>query len=304
MRHAGVWLTVALACAGCNQIFGLDPPATGGGDGGDDDDGDGGIDGGGGDDGDVPVDASCTSNGHDEDGDGHIDGCDNCPHMINAGQGDNDGDGVGDSCDPRPTMAGDRIALFYAFDVMPPGVQFEPANGGQWTITGDRLVQQLATGTHVARFSLGLEMVSATTHARVETFVTPTEGMFRAAGIYARMGTSSTVVGQPYGLLTQVGVDVSGGVSRHFIALSAFETVSANMASRTEPTGFEFRVGQEYFIGVDAVGPTIINGSGSGPGVGATTSIPSTMLGAGDVGLRAHASAIGFDYLFVTTRDP
>jgi hypothetical protein len=308
MRTAGVWLSAALACAGCNQIFGLDPPATGGdgdgdGGGGDIDGGGGGDDGGSGD-GDVTVDASCDTDAHDEDGDGLIDACDNCPHQFNPGQENNDGDGVGDQCDPRPTLGGDRIALFFGFDAMPPGMQFEPANGGQWVVTGDQLRQQLATGTHVARFPLGLEVVAVTTHLKVETYVTPIEGMFRAAGVYARMGTSSTVVGQPYGLLGQAGVDVSGGVPRHFIALSAFEVAAANMASRIEPSGFAFTVGQEYYLGVDAIGPTTINGSGSGPGVGATTSIPSTMLGAGDVGLRAHASAISFDYLFVTTRDP
>lgn len=299
MRIPAVWCAAALASAGCNQIFGLDPPVAGGADGGGDDGGDDGGDR----DGDVRVDASCTPGAHDEDGDGLVDACDNCPHFINPGQEDGDADGVGNPCDPRPSASGDRIALFYGFDAFPPGVQFDPPNMTNWVISGDRLVQTLATGQHLARFELDLEVVVASTHFEVLTYVTPTEGQFRAAGVYARAGAASTTVGQPFGLLAQAGRDVASGVHRDFIAISAFEAIGPNMSNRIEPTPFAFTVGQEYYLGVDAIGP-MITASGSAPGVGGSTSITSTMLGAGDVGLRTHDTAIGFDYVFVTTRDP
>jgi hypothetical protein len=147
-------------------------------------------------------------------------------------------------------------------------------------------------------------VVVATTHLKVETYVTPTiDNTFRAAGLYARAGVASTTVGQPYGLLGQVGRDYVTGVHRHFIAISAIEAVGPNMSNRAEPMPFAFTVGQEYFLGVDAIGPTII-ASGSAPGIGGSTMISSTMLGPGDVGLRTHDASISFDYLFVVTRDP
>lgn len=64
-------------------------------------------------------DGGVVCGSHDEDSDGVPDGCDNCPHLSNAGQEDvgetttgNLADGVGDACDPRPSAPGDAIALF------------------------------------------------------------------------------------------------------------------------------------------------------------------------------------------------
>lgn len=301
MKLRPVWLAAALASAGCNQIFGLDPPAVGGGDGGGDDDGsDGGEDG----DADVRVDASCEPDGHDEDADVLVDACDNCPHVYNPNQENGDGDGLGDACDPRPMMAGDRMALFLAFDVTPADITFDPPNTtSQWIVRGDRLEQTLATGMQLARFELDQSMVVASTSLTVESFVTPTEGMIRAAGVYARAGASTSVAGQPYGLVGEIGRDVAAGVHRHFVTITAFETSGQNMANRIEPASFAFTAGQEYRLGVDAIGPPIF-ASGAAPGIGGSASIASTMLGPGDIGLRTTSTAVGFDYLFVATRDP
>jgi hypothetical protein len=71
---------------------------------------------------------------HDEDADGLGDVCDNCPHLTNANQANGDADGVGDACDPRPTTAGDTIARFLSFHVIPTDVS-TPL--GSWTVAND-----------------------------------------------------------------------------------------------------------------------------------------------------------------------
>src|SRR6185312_15899950 len=83
------WLAaVALLCAGCDQLFGIDhvPAAS---------------------------DATdCAAIGPDEDGDCVPDSVDNCPATPNADQADvreTVPDGVGDACDPHPTQEGDTI---------------------------------------------------------------------------------------------------------------------------------------------------------------------------------------------------
>jgi len=71
---------------------------------------------------------------HDEDADGLGDVCDNCPHLANTTQANGDADAVGDACDPRPTTAGDTIARFLSFHVIPNDVS-TPI--GSWTLTND-----------------------------------------------------------------------------------------------------------------------------------------------------------------------
>lgn len=71
-----------------------------------------------------------NANQHNEDGDSKGDVCDNCPHLA-APFTDGDGDGVGTACDPHPTVAGDAIARFIPFDVMPNDL----VQTGVWTIS-------------------------------------------------------------------------------------------------------------------------------------------------------------------------
>src|SRR5579862_2844707 len=80
---------------------------------------------------------------HDFDGVGDV--CDNCPHIVNANQADGDQDGVGDACDPRPTMSGDRIALFDGFyddgAGVPTGWTAEIGDTSTWSRSGGWLHQ-------------------------------------------------------------------------------------------------------------------------------------------------------------------
>jgi hypothetical protein len=113
------WIAAIIACAGCDNLFGLAPvvgdavlqvdatlvpdanttgwPT------------DGGI---------APGTCWGADMANDEDVDGVADGCDNCPADPNTpGQLDGDRDGVGDVCDPHPTFAVERLAAFDGFNL-------------------------------------------------------------------------------------------------------------------------------------------------------------------------------------------
>jgi Thrombospondin type 3 repeat len=96
---------------------------------------------------------NCPSMGnmdqHDEDADGLGDVCDGCPHLANADQLDGDSDGVGDACDPRPATAGDTIARFISFHVIPADVS-TPL--GSWTVAND--VYRNASNFNDAEFTV------------------------------------------------------------------------------------------------------------------------------------------------------
>lgn len=102
-------IALALALAGCNQVFGVDhtqlaPDA------------------------DVDLDddqiaddvdncrAIANPSQSDDDSDGIGDRCDNCPLVENTSQVDSDGDAIGDVCDPHPLQGGDCLVLFDSFD--------------------------------------------------------------------------------------------------------------------------------------------------------------------------------------------
>ena len=119
------WLC-AVALAGCNQVYGLDPtePIT------DDRDGDGLLD----------VIDNCPDianplqenldddelgdicdpcppgSNHNEDSDTLLDGCDNCPDAANEDQANADGDELGDACDPDARAQ--RRVRFDGFDLL------------------------------------------------------------------------------------------------------------------------------------------------------------------------------------------
>lgn len=102
-------VVLALALAGCNQVFGVGHTQVAP-------------------DADLDVDDdqvaddldNCPSIANpsqaDDDGDGIGDGCDNCPLVENTSQVDGDGDAIGDVCDPHPLQSGDCLVLFDTFD--------------------------------------------------------------------------------------------------------------------------------------------------------------------------------------------
>ncbi|MGE5180533.1 MAG: thrombospondin type 3 repeat-containing protein [Acidobacteriota bacterium] len=123
-----VLVVVALAAAGCNQIFGLQSTAKA-------------ID--------AAPDASTCWNPDlpataDEDMDGISDGCDNCPAHANPGQADIDGDGVGDACDPHLDDAHDHLAFFDGFAGTPDAHWAMTA--GTWQLAGGAAVQPTMYG--------------------------------------------------------------------------------------------------------------------------------------------------------------
>jgi len=99
-------VVVVIACAGCNQVFGLEQTVPG-----------------------VPCWQTAQSE-FDEDQDEVVDGCDSCPAIANPRQDDEDGDGVGDACDPHLAEPRDRIAFFDGFSL--------PALDPRWLGFGSR----------------------------------------------------------------------------------------------------------------------------------------------------------------------
>jgi hypothetical protein len=119
------WLAIALALAGCQQVFGIKrvPDAE-----------------------ETDAAAMCPSGiGHDDDGDCVGDGSDNCPGIANPAQGDMDGDLIGDDCDPDPGTAGNQQVVFVPFD-MAAEQSMWTANGA-WNVTGDDFTNADSTST-------------------------------------------------------------------------------------------------------------------------------------------------------------
>lgn len=134
-----LWIVVALGAAGCQQVLGLEPPVSGGGDAGTTDsfvvdaapDGAASVDS----DSDGVNDAldNCrqvpNANQRNEDNDSLGNACDPCP--ISSNNADVDADGVADACDPHPAVGGDVLRLFDSFQDGIPGTW--SVDGGTWT---------------------------------------------------------------------------------------------------------------------------------------------------------------------------
>jgi hypothetical protein len=122
--------------------------------------------------------------------------------------------------------------------------------------------------------------------------------------VWARIAPQpSSTPATPYGLVMEAALEATSAGNKSFMQLSAIEINAPPTSSRLEAPGFNFVVGEKYSTGIDAYGTTII-GSASMPGIAGGVQIPMTNLGAGDVGLRAHATAVSFYYMVAFTRDP
>ncbi|MBA3394189.1 MAG: thrombospondin type 3 repeat-containing protein [Deltaproteobacteria bacterium] len=198
----------AIACFGCNAVFGLGPTL------GPDGDGDGALDGadncavvpnpdqrdgdgdalgdacdpcdgpqsgkdGDGDGLDDLCDPCPIGSNHDEDGDGALDGCDVCP-ADSDDQADADGDGVGDVCDAAPGVVNKRI-FFDGFG--PPRADWrawfkawQPTADGYVPVTGGDYVGAWHTAARVTGRGWWIEAA----------VVTPTVPSYDYFGLFVR----------------------------------------------------------------------------------------------------------------------
>jgi hypothetical protein len=155
-------MSLALAAAGCNQVFGLDETRPGY----------------------VPCWAEAQSM-FDEDSDGAVDGCDLCPAIANQ-QTDEDGDGVGDECDPHLGDPRDRIAFFEGFSL--------PSLDPRWHAYGSRGAWEQLDGAVRQTTSLGFGtlILSETFHdASIEVIMSGQApagaSMFTGQGVLTRI---------------------------------------------------------------------------------------------------------------------
>jgi hypothetical protein len=75
----------------------------------------------------------------DEDGDALGDDCDPCPIARPSARADTDTDGVDSPCDPDPTLDGNRISLFEAFNNGLPA-SWRKEGGGTWDARGGEAI--------------------------------------------------------------------------------------------------------------------------------------------------------------------
>jgi hypothetical protein len=219
------------------------------------------------------------ANGHDEDGDGIGDAEDNCP-TVKGSQADADQDGVGDLCDPNAGIA-NRIAAFYAFDVMPPAWT---AIAGGWNVANDALVHK-GTGSFskfVAKNGLILTPPYVI-EARFRFDTTPESGEFSiSAGLDAAAdGSFCTIIHHTIETEVHAYTPGNAGVTRVMPPLDFTATFTARMI-------------------VDPTSATCIMSSDK-QGDTAATADP-TSLRTGPMGLEGRYADTTTDYVIVYTR--
>jgi hypothetical protein len=246
------WFSVVLALAGCDKVLGLSENPR--------------------------LDAPATTE-HDEDKDGLGDANDNCP-TVKGSQQDSDKDGVGDLCDPNPGLA-NRIAAFYAFDVMPPA--FVPIAGG-WNIANDTLVHKGSTSfsKFVAKNGLALTPPYVV-EARFRFDTIPPEGEFSVVAAWdanADEGTFCSLINGA--LMTEVhAYNMDGAGATSVTPLDFTATFTARMI--VDPSSIT------CIISSDKQGDTAATGD--------PPSVPT-----GVIGLEGRYADTSTDYVIIYTR--
>lgn len=312
---------LVLGAAGCNQLFGLEPPASGG--------GDGAIDGPGsdGDPGDAPDDGPRPGDGDgdgvldltdncptawnpaqaDEDGDAAISGgdaCDLCPHLASGGgpHADLDGDGVGDACDPRSDIA----HCLEWFDGFSEGTAAEIL--ARYTITGGQWVFELgqARQRDALEPSTRLVTVRPFTAARVTAGGVLDELLLDAALspyrnlvgplVQATDAASGTCLGS-------LARRVQGGVPLEPTTVFSRQVPpEPGMITNegTFPMSTAMGAGVAFTVELDLTNPTMRSATATLPG--AAVQVPgSAVCVDGVAGVRTSYTAASYDYLLVIT---
>lgn len=299
---------VGLLCgAGCNQMFGLEPP------GGDDDvvvdanpddqDGDGVLD----------EDDNCPAHANrlqaDEDGDAEINGgdaCDRCPHRPAITPGarhtDDDGDGVGDDCDP---LVGPRHCLrwFDGFADTEAELVRERyfANGGDWRVASGTLGQSdaQAGSAQVVVGDASYSGALVITSGRFDDL--PLVGTYRnTVGVVAAATGDGT--GTCYGSVSR-DVDVAQPQPAKVVLAHRTQLDELVDDEATFPKGnIPLVVGDSFGVSLDAASsPTdaVVTGALYDQGLAGLVTAAPLICGTGGAGLRTAFAGISFQYLVV-----
>ena len=275
-------LALALAtAAGCNQVFGLDPPTSRS---------------------DVDADSCAVPGaGPDEDGDGRRDACDNCPqvaqHSLDEFK-DKDGDGIGDACDPHKD-APDRLVGFYGFTDSSVPLEFF-SEGGSWTVAdGDVFTSLVATSADLlARLDVDLTTVTVDTALTLaEPLPDPPKGTSASVGVWVGLQPPAAEPAFPPGIVLETYA-ASGAVVQHQAHLADTRTTTS-VSSAVTPELFAPGATYRMRVTCEADGGCVGVVTRDGAPL-ADLALP-TQPATGDVGLRSHGADARFHYLVVYT---
>jgi len=245
-----------------------------------------------------PDDPNSGQNDEDDDGVGNV--CDNCPHRANPKQENMLDrpvpDGVGDACDPNPSVSGDTIAFFDAFDTLDPA-RWQSMGGSVEAKDGRVYVTPSAAGG-VGDLILRepIDAFSIVVRARG----TDTVGT-EIRGFGAWVGASGTV--PPTGFLCEHSTplpDIATHTRVRLVEVSAGRTV----LKESEALAFgTFQLTVLRNLSNPKALCCFLSGAGGG-GSDDPNACGDVTLGPGRVGLRAVGLPTRFDWIVVFGRSP